>query len=86
MEMSATIRRNRNDSAPNMAKRTAQQFGISYKNRVLGSYNHGGARSVIPAGGPPRFIGTYTLGNIIIGRPWNHVETCFKKVHRIILH
>ena len=65
---------------------TVQQFALSYKNRVLGSYGHGGARSVIPAGGPPRFIGTYILGNNIIRRRWNHVKTCFTKVHQKILH
>jgi hypothetical protein len=50
------------------------------------SYSHGGARSVIPAGRPPPFIGTYILGNNIIRRRWNHVTTRLKKVHQKILH
>ena len=62
------------------------QFALSYKNRVLGSYGHGGARSVILVGGPPRLTGTYILGNSIIRGRWNDTGTCFKKVHQKILH
>jgi hypothetical protein len=86
VEMSATIRSSRNNSAPTMAKLHCASVCPFLQNKVLRLYGHGGARSVIPAGGPPRFVGTYTLGNRTIRRRWNHVKTCFWKVHQKILH